>query len=250
MLTGLAQDTNRLNIYRQICWIYLNTQTELDTARHYADSLHLLAKKLNNEYWIQRSGFFYGVLARFEGNYPDALRYLNENLRYFQNKGDSNRVSVALFQLANVFDKMGNFAAALSCYYRHIAIEKQLGFYESVPNARTGIGNVFFEARKYSHAVETYKEAAGIYDSLGDSSGKYTVFTNLGNVYIKIEKFDIARQCYNNSLAYAIKNKLPDRIALNVANLAFLFDGLKKYDSALMYRLWGLDISKKLPSKE
>lgn len=249
LLRATNNDTLRLYLYGRIAWAYLAPRVELDLGKSYADSLHAVAAQLNNERWKMRAYYYYGAYERFKGNHEAAVEYLLPYIRYYSIQGDSNWVADGLFQLANVYNNLGDYPKSIAVLYRIIAIDRSLHNPRNVAHSLNSVGSAYFETTRYEEAINAYHEALSIYDSVGKESDKSNVLLNLGNLYTRTGDFNRAKAYYQQALNIDRKHGVQYGIATNLANIGYLFDGLHQYDSGLVYHLQALKIRETLPDQ-
>ncbi|HRO47247.1 tetratricopeptide repeat protein [Agriterribacter sp.] len=239
----------KIGLYGKICWAYLGIH-QLEIAKQYADSVHLLSHTLKDSAGIMKAAYYYGVIARFRGNHTEALMHLEPNLHYYERKGDSGRVAAVLYQIGIVNSHLGDYEKSLAAYYRLMNIEQKDGNDYSVGYTLNAIGVILKETKKYPDAELLFKKALVIYDTLDEKNDKTYVLVNLGNLYTETHQFEKAKQNYLQALQIYREIGNETGTALSLANIAFLFDKMARYDSALIYHLQGLAIREQLPSKE
>jgi tetratricopeptide (TPR) repeat protein len=252
-LTTLLSKTpvgeDKLGLYGKICWRYIGI-SELEIARQYADSLRLLATKLESKSFQFRAKYYYGTIARYEGNYKEALSYFDEYVQYNVGVGDSTRIARVMYQIGAVQLELGNYDQSLKAYYRSLAIDRKANDAYGAGITINAIGIIHKETKKYKDAIREYLSALAIFDSVGALSDKTDALVNLGNLYSELNDFEKAKQYYKEALVIDRQEDKKGGIAINLANVAFMFDKQKQYDSALRYHLLALAIREKLPAKE
>ena len=225
-------------------------KSELDSAQIYIDSLEHTTKRNHNEAGLIRAAYYRGVSARLRGDYTSALKYINRYIEYYQQKGDSSKVSNGLYQIGVIQNNLGNYEKSLTAYYRSLIIsEKDNDQYGAAINLNT-IGVLLRETKKYRDAETAHNRALRIFDSLDKKSDKTDVLVNLGNLYTATGDFQKARDCYLQALQIDKQIGKENGVAVSLANIAFLFDKAGNYDSALVYHLAALKIREHLPRKE
>jgi len=248
-LLATTSGEDKVDLYGKICWRYLAI-SRLDIARQYADSMGLLATKLESKAGQFRTKYYNGTIARIEGNYKEALNYYDEYVQYNVSVGDSSRIARVMYQIGAVQSRLGNYDQALKAYYRSLAIDRKANDAYGAGITLNSIGIVHWETKKYKDAIREYLSALAIFDSVREMSDKTDALVNLGNVYSALNDFEKAKQYYKEALAIDRREDKKDGIAVSLANVAFMFDKQKQYDSALRYHLMGLAIREELSSKE
>lgn len=239
----------KLRLYGDICWEYLNTRKELDLARQYADTLHDFAEKIGSKKGVANASYYYGVLARHEGRFTQALEHLQLYTNAYQEMGDSVRLAYGLFQLAAVNSSMGNYEKSLANYYRILRIYEMEGRYYEIGYTMNGIGVVYRNMKKYNDAIGAYKKALSIYDSINAADDKANVLGNIANIYLEIRQFEEAKHYYK--LALEIDQALGSEwgLAYDLESIGSLYNAMQEHDTALTYHLRALSIREKLPQK-
>ena len=248
-LLATTSGEDKLDLYGKICWRYLAI-SRLDIARQYADSMGLLATKLESKTGQFRTKYYYGTIARVGGNYKEALNYYDEYVQYNVSVGDSSRIARVMYQIGAVQLRLGNYDQALKAYYRSLAIDRKANDAYGAGITLNAIGIVHLETKKYKDAIREYLSALAIFDSVREMSDKTDALVNLGNVYSALNDFEKAKQYYKEALAIDRQEDKKGGIALSLANVAFMFDKQKQYDSALRYHLMALAIREELSVKE
>ena len=249
LLTKTPEGEAKMNLYGKICWRYIGI-SQLDIARQWADSMRMYATKLESKTGQFRAKYYYGTIARQEGNYKKALGYFNEYAQYSVSVGDSTRIARVMYQIGAVQLDIGNYDQSLKAYYRSLAIDRKANETYGAGITLNAIGIIHKETKKYKDAIREYLSALAIFDSIGAKSDKTDALVNLGNVYSELNDFEKAKQYYKEALAIDLQEDKKSGVAINLANVAFMFDKQKQYDSALRYHLMGLAIREKLPVKE
>lgn len=249
LLETAAYDTHRVNIYANLSWYYAGTREKTETARIYADSINILSEQLEYPKGINLAQFYYGLIARFEGNYSRALEHLNRFVSYQEEVGDSLRVAFGLYQIGSVNAAIGDFEKALTAYFRILHIYETEGRHFDVGYTLNGIGSIYRNMRKYDDAITTYQKALSIYDSIDAKEDQSNVLGNLGNVYADKYQFEEAKKYYRRSLNIDKAIEFKWGIAYNLENIGNMFNKMHQYDSALVYQHQALAIREELSQK-
>src|SRR5690606_3420036 len=179
----------------------LKTRTQLDSARLYADTLHALAKELQNENGKAKAHYYYGVLARHEGKFAQAIDHLNQYIVHFEDTGDSIRVAYGLFQLSAVNTTSGDYERSLEALYRILHIYETDSSLFDIGYTLNGIGVIYKKMGKYEDAIKTYFKALAIYDNLGnEQEDRAILLGNIANAYAETHRIEEARNYYEQAL--------------------------------------------------
>lgn len=249
LLKTAEYDTNRVRLYANLSWHYAGTREKTDSARMYADSTKILSEQLQYPKGINLAYFYYGVIARHEGNYSQALDHLNRFVTFQEKAGDSTRVAHGLFQIGTVYSTIGDYEKSLATYYRVLQIYETNSSYFDIGYTLNTIGVIYKNMKKYEDAIHIYRRALSIYDSLDVKEDQSNVLGNLGNVYADAHQFEEAKRYYQQSLHIDQEMGFKWGIAYNMENIGTMFNRMQQYDSALVYQLHALEIRKELPQK-
>jgi tetratricopeptide (TPR) repeat protein len=238
----------KLKLYGNMSWAYSATRTHLETARLYADSMFAAAGELANEEMLAKSHFYYGVIARHQGDFSNALAHLKKYLAYNQIHGDSIKVASALFQVGVINHDMGNYDKSLATYYRILAIWKKENSFYDVATTLNSIAIILKKTKHFDDAIRIYHEAMNLFDSL-DAPDRGYVRTNIGNLYAETGDFEKAFTYYRQALR--VHNEYGDKVeaAVCLQNIGSLYNKLAKHDSALSYHLMSFAILEHTPQQ-
>ncbi len=247
-LKASTEPDARFKLLGEISWEYIHAH-QLEKATQYADSIRVFAEKLKNEERIAYSHFYYGVIARHQGNLQLALDHLKQFASYYEAVGDSSRVASGYFQISAVNSSLGNYDKSLAASYRILAIYEDQNDMFSIGFTLNGIGVIQRHMKKYDDAIDTYQRALSIYENLDAQEDKANVLGNLANVYSDLERFKEAKDCFRQALH--IDETLGNQkwIAYDLENIGAMYNRMEKYDSALLFHLRALAIREGLPNR-
>ncbi len=239
----------RFGLLGQIIWEYASTRDQLAPAHQYADSMRWLAEELKDERGLAYAQFYYGIIARHEGNFSQALGHLQQYVDYHAGHSDSTKAASGLFQLGCVHTEMGNYNEGLSAFQRTLNIHEKDGFWYGVGFTLNGIGEIYKVGKKYEKAIDTYQKALSIFDTLDAPADQSDVLNNLANVYADTHQFEEARKYYAQALSIDKASGFEWSIAYDLENIGTMHNSMQQYDSALAYQLQALAIRERLPQQ-
>ncbi|QMU29285.1 tetratricopeptide repeat protein [Adhaeribacter radiodurans] len=250
----VTRETDKIDIYGQLCFTYASTIGNLDVAYQYADSIHFLANKVNNKTGKASATYYYGMLARFDGKFSEAIQYLNQYLNFCRSNKDSTGLANGLFQLAVVQHELGNYDKSLEISYQAKDLYAQLRNSYGIARVFMNIGNLFTSMKKWEDAIVMYKQSLTYFTQLKSDlnarMGKLRVLVNLGNAYAETKQYEKARNFYKQALpiCYSVGSKRT--AATTLSNIGEVFNALQQYDSALVYHLRALTIREQAAQKD
>jgi CHAT domain-containing protein/tetratricopeptide (TPR) repeat protein len=116
---------------------------------------------------------------------------------------DSALLARSAYNLGNVLQNMGDYAAARAAYERALRIQESAPSAEAdLPRTLTTYGMLLHKTEDFADAKSALERAAGAYEAEGgpDDPRLATVHFNLGKVALAMEDFDAARREYERAL--------------------------------------------------
>ncbi|PSR53803.1 hypothetical protein AHMF7605_09850 [Adhaeribacter arboris] len=254
LLSITNKEAAKIDMYGQLCFTYASTIGNLDLAYQYADSIQIVASHLKSKAGVAAAHYYYGMLARFNGKFTEAIQHLNQYLNFCQTSQDSVGQANGLFQLAVVHHELGNYDKSLEISYRAKKLYEKRGNFFGVARVCMNIGNLFTSVKKWEDAILMYNQSLTNFNrlkpDLNAKMGKLRVLVNLGNAYTETKQYNRARNFYKQSLriSYAIGSKRT--AATTLSNIGEVFSALKQYDSALVYHRRALTIREQASQKD
>ncbi|NER17265.1 tetratricopeptide repeat-containing sensor histidine kinase [Spongiivirga citrea] len=250
VLTTSATDSAKVQLYGQIAWAYASTRIQTAEARTYADSIRLIAERTQDQYYIARYNFYYGVVDRLEGKNNSGIYHMNKYVAYNKRQGDSSRVAGGLFQIAAMQSAMGVYEKAIATHYRVLSIEEQNNDQNGIAYTKQGIGIALFETQRHNEALVYLNEALALYKKLNRLGGQANVHVTLGNVYTQMSNIEDAKENYEQALRNFKKINSPWGIALTQSNIGHLNEKTGNFNDSKSNHLKALKIRESLPNKE
>ena len=247
LLKTTRKEKDRLELYKNICWHFINSQPQLELATDYADTVRMLSAKLSDKKGRITAVYFYGIIAEKKGNYEEAQKLLKNYTEYHQNLGDSVQISKGLFHLGIVNAYLGNYDKSLSMFYRILSIEEKLNNRKNVAHALVNVGAIYRSTKKFKEAIGVYEQAGKIYKTLGAKTDYAQCLQNLANIYSDPAAQDYAKAgiLYQESLRIFEDFGNQSLVAIVLGNLGNLQRKMGKYKQALPYHQRALAIWRK-----
>ncbi len=243
-LKNLLKTTNvgsdKTNLYGQISWAYINN-SQLEPATNYADSIRLLGENIKDEKEIAYAQFYYGVIARHQGQNSRALEHLNTFINYNALVGDSAKVAHGLFQVGSINARIGNYEPSLKALYRALKIHESREEQSSINFALNSIGVVLRAAKRYDDALEVYQKV------LNTDSLNAMVLLNVGNIFLVKNELNKAETNYRRALKIDESRGDIVGMAYDLENLGNLYNVMNRHDEALVYHTRAMKIREGLP---
>jgi len=184
----------------------------------------------------------YNVLSLVE----DAERCARVILEYSRKEKNQQWESIALNNIASIFDNKGKLDEALSYYRDSLAIVEQLGDLQGKAIRLSNIGQLLYRKGELNEAILCYKESLAINEKLGNLRGKVTDLSNIGAFFHEKGELEEAIRYYKEVLT--INEQLGDlwSRASHLNNIGLLFYGKGDLNEAFRYYKEALAIDEQL----
>jgi signal transduction histidine kinase/Flp pilus assembly protein TadD len=187
VLTG-AEGVARISTMIELCWEYRFVNA--DTARQYGMQALELARQAEIDILEVEALHNIGVTYEAQGDYTDALSYLEPALELRNKIGDDIKTANTLNNLGIVQDGMGDFTEALEYYFRALRIYEGANNKSKIAMMYTNIGIIFKQRKDFKEAASYYRNAMNIYQQLGNKFGVAACYANLGSSYFYVPMYD------------------------------------------------------------
>lgn len=227
---------------------YHRGKGNIDSARLYydkAEKLAIVANSLITQLFINHSR---GDLEKTQGNYKEALTYLNKNIEIYRRTDSINRVQSGTFNLiGSEYELLGSIHIELGNY--EIAFSetlKALRFFEEKrdtirqADALMQLGSIEGERKHYQSAISYGERAYSIYDSFDDVQYKAFAANNIGKYYLALAQPDKSSSYFKEAqeIAMEIGSKEIEAHALTNLGKSYLY--LEKFSEAKFFLEKGL----------
>jgi len=271
VLTKAKEDTNKVNLLRNITGILRYTEPE--KAIGYGLTGIQLSKKLHFDKGT--AGCYLNISTAYLNSYKldTALLYLDTAIFYSHRAGDPNRTGLAYLNRADVYRQVQNFSQSLkdcdtalqfadkannddvrarvyqtiaAVYYRQELYAQSIAYNEKAIDLYKRNGNMRMTAmalnnlalpyksiQNYTGAIAANKEAIRITDSLKDFANLSLFNGNLSNVYFLMENFAASEKYADKAMEYAKMLKNDNLAAQAMLYKSEIFLKQKKYDEAI-----------------
>ena len=122
-----------------------------------------------------------GDVQRLCGDYPSAVRALEEALGSYQGLGNRPGEANTLIDLGDIQWRTGDYPAAVQTFTQALSIYRDLGDRLGEANALAGEGIVRFLTDDIAGSRGPFEQALGIYRQLGERFGEAEVLRQLGH---------------------------------------------------------------------
>lgn len=155
--------------------------------------------------------------------YQDALENLEKSLKYFVTEGDSSNVKEVATIQADVYTSIGNFPKAMNAYQRALHIAEVTKDTTSMILQHTKIGSMFMRMEDFVSAKKHFKIGKSISDNFSSTRAYKTLLSNYANYFNRKHVYDSAEMYYLEGLGVTKKLGKKDDIAGAYLNLGNLY---------------------------
>ena len=167
-------------------------------------------------------------------NYPKALDYYLQSLKINEKIGNLDGAAANYGNMANILAAQADYAAALTCLYKAVALHKQTGS-PKIRNTYSNLGRVYEKMNQLDSARFYYQKSSDVYNSISDKYQLYRVLYGLGNVNAKLGNAELAFAYYRMGITASTPFKGSIGFTENYYGLAKLFQQTRQIDSSFYY---------------
>jgi class 3 adenylate cyclase/tetratricopeptide (TPR) repeat protein len=178
-----------------------------------------------------------GELHRKQGQYDQAMMWLERARKSFDLAGDRAGVGQAWHYSGSVAAQRGDYAAAQSFYEQSLSIRRELGDRKNTASLLSNLGIVARYQGRLNFAHRLHEEALSIRRELGDRWAIANSLNNLGNLVVDEGNLEEARPILEEALRLHREVGDPWSVANSANNLANLAREQRDYQTArALYR--------------
>jgi tetratricopeptide (TPR) repeat protein len=169
---------------------------------------------------------FISGIYQSEGNYSEALKYLNQALDVAKIIGNKYKVQVCLSSLGNIYANLGDRASSLEYDYQALKIAEEVGNKKDIANLLSDIGGRYYEMGDKKKGVELLKKGYDKMVESGDKLGIAQTTGNIGLVYYEEGDLDKSINYYKQSITLMDEVGISD-ISMSWLNNVAIINGIK-----------------------
>ncbi len=205
-IAKLPSDGDKGEHYYDAATYALRRLNQPELCRMFIDSTQFYAKRSKKDTLNAQCYFMYGLLERLEGNYDKALEYLDKNISFF--KTDSINKAYALFQVASIYRKQGDYEKSLLNYIEIQTIFEHKKDTNALAYAYNSIANIYGDMEEPDQALENYQNALTLFEALGRKQSQALTLSNMAEIYLR--KGDTLVSRATNRRALILSEELDD----------------------------------------
>jgi len=268
-----VQDTNRVIMLNNVAKEYVNNNPNKSIA--YADSVFVLAQKLNHKAWqanacnIKAANYFHrgeyllaltwslkalslseesgnqrriaqsqdniAVAKRALGDYKQSLIYFQKALDNFTHSNQKDGIALALYNISIIHSEQSDYPKAFEYAQKALKINEQLKNKAGIAKNLDIIGAVYYYLQDYTKAKDCFQQAVSIDEEIGNKREMTSLLGNLSNIYEALSEYQKAVNCRLRTLSIMEQFKILQNKTHNLASLAYDYLHLSDYVKALEY---------------
>ncbi len=234
ILKTSKEDTNKVNTLNELCRQFI-TQSNNESAMHYADLALQSAENINFKKGIACSFNKIGLIYCLQGSYEKALNYHLKSLKIQEDIGNKFGTAESYNNIGNIYLSQGIFEKALEFYSKSLKINREIGNKILEAKNLNNMGIVYGYQRNSEKSLEYYMKALKIREEIGDKVGIAASYNNIGLYYSSIGNYEMALECYFKPLRISkeMGNKL--QISTSQVNIGLAYKELGKYEESYNY---------------
>ena len=176
-----------------------------------------LCNELNNNIGTGFALISIGGIYHDIGNYTEAINNYLKALTAFEKDNYTPGLSMAYSNIASLYAMKNDFGKAIDYVHKSEAVDAGRNSKEQNLLNISNAGDVYRMAKDYTRSLAYFRRGMLIADSTGDMVWKNQFSSNIANVYFGMEKYDSALVMYTEVLKQT--QKVPDPLViLDVSN--------------------------------
>ena len=198
-------DSVKTKLYTRISDWYVDY--DISKALLYADTVALIAKKVNQPEGIAASLANYGNIYNFKGEYSKAIAYFMKAYEISKEIKSARGMATNLYSLGSASERMSNYTDAAGYYFQSLAIHESIpGNEQAVAGCLGGIAVIYFLQKDYEKSLEYSIKVIKIQQAINNEVGLANEYINVADTYYRLS--DSVNAAKYNILALALTKKL------------------------------------------
>jgi len=180
--------------------------------------------------------------ATLKGDYPEALRIAQLELKMAERLGDKLALGVALSEVGNVYSRQNRATDALDNLQKSLLIFEELENKQEKARALHSIGFAYGLQRRYDLAAEFHSKSLALSEEIGDKNLIALCLNSLGLDQTALGHYQLGLELYQK--ARVLSEQLDDKATLNLSlnNVATHYISQGRYAEALECLLKSLKV--------
>lgn len=219
------------------------SEKEFLTAEEYYTEALARAREENSPSLAAQIYHQSGILQTDLGNYPAAIRFLQESISLSEALQEPVNWADSLHELANVYYLTRDYPRALANYEKCFLISAEQGNVQDTVNTLFQIGMTYHALGDSARAIEKFQESLKIAE---DPAAIFDANYQLGMIYLSLGNEKSALERFQNCLALARKNSDARSESDALYEIGFIYATQQNFPEAREKFRASLEISRRL----
>ncbi|MBI3259873.1 MAG: tetratricopeptide repeat protein, partial [Ignavibacteriae bacterium] len=217
-------------------------------AVEYSQKQLVLARSLNQDFYIAESLNSLGNSYFHIADYATSLNYYNEGLVIASREKDLNTESWIIGNIASVYLQLDNYTGALDLMMRSTAIAEQLKDQRHLAFCLNQICSIYRKMNNDSLALSYSMRSLSLYSALADKVGEANVLLNIARIFAQNGDAATALDYANKSYQLNHDTSAKEGEAESLLLIASSNEKFNNNESALEYAQKALEIAENINS--
>ncbi|OGC79448.1 MAG: hypothetical protein A2145_03275 [candidate division Zixibacteria bacterium RBG_16_40_9] len=185
-------------------------------------------------------------LYRLKNSYPEAISYLNQALKIYQELGDEAEIAKNFNNLGNIFWMALDFQKSEAAFKKALEIQKKLGDPANLAITLNNIGSLYLSQNQYQKALDFYHQSLQLRKNLDNLEEKARTLNNIGVVNMALGKYQNAIVSLKESWELNKKTENKKEELFNLENLTESYYKTGNFFQALNYGEKGIKLAQEV----
>ncbi|MGD1808499.1 CHAT domain-containing protein [Dapis sp. BLCC M126] len=140
-----------------------------------------------------------GMLSYGAGKFAEAIDYYQQALKIAENNQNLEQVSDLLYQIAIVYQSLGDNESSLRFYQRSLSTVQKTNNPQIIAQRLIFVGDMYLQQKNYQKAIESYQQSWQAGEQIKDSLLISRSLSRLGQAYYLTGDYERAISAYQNA---------------------------------------------------
>ncbi len=188
-------------------------------------------------------------LYRLKNSYPEAIFYLDQALKIYQELGDEAEIAKNYNNLGNILWMALDYPKSETAFKKAIEIQQKLGDPANLAITLNNIGSLYLSQNQYQKALDFYHQSLQLRKNLNNLEEKARTLNNIGVVNLALGKYQDAILSLNQSWELNKKTENKKEELFNLENLTESYYKTGNFFLALNHGEKGIKLAKEVDFK-
>jgi len=227
---SLPDGVEKADVYKNLAFQLFPVSA--DSALMFCDSMEAIGDRIQDPAHAAKADYFRAAIHMQEGNYEEALRYIDEALQQFREQKKVVNEGAALSLKGNIYTKTGLLDKATENLLAAAKLGETSGDTLNAAIGYHNLGNVLFELEDKEQAARYYRMAIEGYRAVGELGYVGQTHIALGNV---LRIADSIRYHIQQGEKLITEYGTPYQLLTVYHTYAYYYDLIEAYPAAIEY---------------